>query len=121
RAALTAPDGSLDAAALAALAAPIAARVLLRLAAVGRVHIEAVLALCAGVRGTRSIDLPGGVVAERRYARLHVHRRASDPGDVEIPVPAPGRYRFLDDSVELGAPAFDAARAGGELVLRNVR
>ncbi|HZS39824.1 MAG TPA: tRNA lysidine(34) synthetase TilS [Polyangia bacterium] len=122
RDAVTAPDGSLDAAILAGLAEPIAARLILRLAAVERVHIEAVLKLCADLRGTRSVDLPGGLVAERRYGRLHFHRRACDPGDVEIPVPAPGRYRFLDEQIELGAPAFAAARApGATLWLRNVR
>lgn len=121
-AALTAPDGSLDAAGLAALAQPIAARVILRVAALGQVHVAAVLKLCADRRGTRSIDLPGRVIAERRYGRLHFHRRACDPGDVEIPVPAPGRYHFLDGDIDLGAPAFAAAhQSGATLILRNVR
>ena len=53
-------DGSLSAAALAAAPRPVALRALKAFAGGERVHLEALLALCAGSGPARSLDLPGG-------------------------------------------------------------
>lgn len=69
---LTGADGSLDAVGLAALPEALFARVVATSSGVvlGAVHIAALARLCATPNGTRSLDLPGGIVAERRYGRL---------------------------------------------------
>ncbi|HEY7954610.1 MAG TPA: tRNA lysidine(34) synthetase TilS [Polyangia bacterium] len=114
---------SLRAAELAALPDAIAARVVARASGIAleAVHIEAVRRLCLDRNGTRSIDLPGGLVAERRYDRLRFGPRAPDPGDVEVQVPAPGAYRLLGADVELTRETFGALSPGGALLLRNLR
>jgi len=115
-------DGGLDAVALAALPEAIAARVIARAApgsSLSAAHVEAVRRLCADPRGTRSIDLPGGVVAERCYGRLRFGAPPSDPGDLEIVVTAPGRYTFM--SVEIDVAAETVERHGPALRLRNFR
>jgi tRNA(Ile)-lysidine synthetase-like protein len=114
-------DGGLDARALDDLPDAIAARVIARAAQVPleAVHVEAVRRLCADARGTRSISLPGGVVAERRYDRLRFGAPAEDPGDVEIVVTGEGRYTFLGMEVVIQRETVE--RAGPLLRLRNFR
>jgi tRNA(Ile)-lysidine synthase len=86
-------DG-LDARGLQALPAALRARVLAAACPVPleSVHLEALARLCADTSGTRSIDLPGGVVAERIYGRLGFGRPLADPGDAAIVVDGPGRF-----------------------------
>lgn len=117
---MTMEDG-LDARALADLPEAIAARVIARAAQVPleAVHVEAVRRLCADARGTRSIDLPGGVVAERRYDRLRFGAHPIDPGDVEIIVTGPGRYTLLGKHVDITPETV--AQHGPGLTLRNFR
>jgi tRNA(Ile)-lysidine synthase len=116
-------DDGLDCLGLGDLPDAIAARVVARAAGIPleSVHIEAIRRLCSAVHGTRSIDLPQGIVAERRYDRLRFGPRLLDPGDVELPVPGPGRYHFLRVAVEVDPAAFDCLADGGRLVLRNFR
>jgi tRNA(Ile)-lysidine synthase len=121
RAALEAPSG-LDVRGLVALPDALASRVVALAAGVPleAVHIEAVRRLCADARGTRTLDLPGGVVAERRYGRLRfLAARAADPGDLEMLVTGPGRYTFCEVQVDIRPETF--AAFGPALVLRNVR
>jgi tRNA(Ile)-lysidine synthetase-like protein len=88
------------------------------------VHVEAALHLCASTAGTRTVDLPSGMVAERRYRQLRLGLPATDPGPVEVAVPCPGAYPFLGAIVDISPDAFTAFMplgAGAALVLRNPR
>lgn len=87
-------DGTLtlSAAAIASLPAALRARVL-RLAArhhfaidLGQRHVEALLDLCLCPVGRRSLDLPGGLHAERRRGMLHLVRRPAAVLDAGRPV-----------------------------------
>jgi tRNA(Ile)-lysidine synthetase-like protein len=121
---LCAEDGSLDAAGLAALPEGVAARVLLRTVGVelGRVHLAALRRLCADRRGTRSVDLPGGVTAERRYDRLRFGPRpvSLSTDASEVAVCGPGIYVLSGMAVDISSSLF-AALGGGSLVLRHLR
>jgi hypothetical protein len=120
-AALTDEEAALDVRGLLDLPDAIAARVVAFASGIAleAVHIEAVQKLCASTHGTRSIDLPGGVAAERRYDRLRFGLRKRDPGDVEVVITAPGRYRLLEREVEIAPELLDAL--GTPLTLRNLR
>ena len=74
---LTDSDGALDAVALATLNDALFARVVARASGVplAAVHIAALRTLCATANGTRSLDLPARVTAERRYRRLRFGAR----------------------------------------------
>ena len=115
--------GGLDARALGDLPDAIAARVVARAAGISldSVHIDAIRRLCAGLHGTRSLDLPGGLVAERRYDRLRFGVRLADPGDVEVPITGPGLYSFLRVTVEIAPDEWATLATAGRLVLRNFR
>jgi tRNA(Ile)-lysidine synthase len=58
-------------------------------------HIAAILALLRSGTGSKRLGLPRGVVVERRYAELLIHRQAPVPTvDVEVPLPVPGACRI---------------------------
>lgn len=122
---LRAADGTLDAAALDALPEALFGRVVLRAAAVplDAVHVAALRRLCADRRGTRSLDLPSRLCAERRYDRLAFGPRreppARAPGE-EVAVGQPGIYVLDGMPVEVTA-AMVQALGGGPLTLRHVR
>jgi tRNA(Ile)-lysidine synthase len=71
---------------LASLPAAVRRRVLRRAAlaagapagAVSAVHVDAMDALVTGWRGQGDVALPGGLVARRRCARLHIDERPAD-------------------------------------------
>jgi tRNA(Ile)-lysidine synthase len=89
-----------------------------RQAAFSRADADAVLAL-AERGGTRSLDLPGGVVAIAEYGTLRFRRSGSGtaagataaPESVRLPVP--GRVRFGDWEVE-ARPVERGEAAGGD-------
>jgi tRNA(Ile)-lysidine synthase len=58
-------------------------------------HIAAVLALLRARAGNKRLELPRGVVVERSYDVLLIHRQAPPPGavDVDMPLPVPGACR----------------------------
>ena len=60
-------------------------RLLIRLAPtpLASVHLAALHGLCEHSRGTQSIDLPGGFIAERRYDTLYLRRRSPERYVVE--------------------------------------
>jgi tRNA(Ile)-lysidine synthetase-like protein len=125
---LTGPDGSLDALALAALPEALFARVVATHSGLvlGAVHVAAVARLCATTNGTRSLDLPAGIVAERRYGRLTFARRSENRAPAvtgEVAVARPGIYLLNQMQVEVTPELFDSlGPAGAEpLVLRHVR
>src|SRR6185312_1761848 len=124
---LTASDGSLDAVALATLPEALFARVVAAASGVvlGAVHIAALARLCATPNGTRSLDLPAGLVAERRYGRLaFAPRRKKRASAVtpEVAVSQPGIYLLDEMRVEVTEALFDSLREGtAPLVLRHVR
>ncbi len=109
---------ALDVVGLMALAAGVRARVLQRACPVPleSVHLDAVTRLCEDARGTRSLSLPGGVVAERAYQRLRFGAAAVDPGDVRLVVERSGSGSFLALTVEVPEELL----AEGPLVLRNL-
>ncbi|HEX8954549.1 MAG TPA: tRNA lysidine(34) synthetase TilS, partial [Polyangia bacterium] len=118
-------DGSLDATALAALPEAIFARVVARASGLGlgSVHVAALRRLCATRNGTRSLDLPAHLVAERRYDRLRFFPRAQNLASAvtpEVAVARPGIYLLDEMRVEVSTELYDAL--GGEpLTLRHVR
>ncbi len=85
--------------------------------------------IALGDRGTRELDLPGGVRAVVEYGRLHMEplgASAAAPGATRLGVP--GRARFGESEVicELTEPRrdpgiLDRARIGPELVVRSWR
>jgi tRNA(Ile)-lysidine synthase len=111
-------DG-LDSDGLMALPPAVRARVLLRAcpAPLASVHLEALASLCRTPHGTQTLSLPGGLVAERTYGRLRFGRPVEDPGDLALPVDAPGTHALLGVSVDVPAGWL----AEGPLVLRNLR
>jgi tRNA(Ile)-lysidine synthase len=114
--------GTLDVAGLAVLAPTLRGRVLRAEAGVPleRVHLDAIARLCDERAGTRTLDLPMGLHAERRYGRLRLGPAVPDPGDLAVVVRGPGQYPFLDEEVEISDAAW-AAFGAGELCLRNPR
>jgi tRNA(Ile)-lysidine synthase len=112
-------DDGLDAEGLMALPPAVRARVLLRAcpAPLASVHLEALASLCRTPHGTQHLSLPGGLVAERTYGRLRFGRPVEDPGDLALPVDAPGTHALLGVSVDVPAGWL----AEGPLVLRNLR
>jgi tRNA(Ile)-lysidine synthase len=118
-------DGSLDAIALAGLPEALFARIVTRASglALAAVHIAALRTLCATANGTRSLDLPARVRAERQYARLRfstrVEKVASDVTP-EVAVGQPGIYLLDEMRVEVSAQLYESL--GDEpLTLRHVR
>jgi tRNA(Ile)-lysidine synthase len=54
-------------------------------------HIAAILALLQSGAGNKRLELPQGVVVERRYDVLLMHRQAPSAAvDVDVPLPVPG-------------------------------
>jgi tRNA(Ile)-lysidine synthetase-like protein len=122
---LTAADGSLDAAGLDGLADALFARVVARAAGLtlASVHVAALRQLCADRRGTRSLDLPSLLTAERRYDRLSFHARETKSApDVtqEVAVEAPGIYLLDEMEIVVSARLYESLGAA-PLVLRHVR
>jgi tRNA(Ile)-lysidine synthase len=118
-------DGSLDARGLAALPAALFARVVTAASGVvlGAVHVAALGRLCATANGTQSLDLPAGIVAERRYGRLRFAPRCENRApDVtsEVAVGQPGIYLLDEMRVEVTPELYDSLGAA-PLMLRHVR
>jgi tRNA(Ile)-lysidine synthase len=97
-------------------------------------HIAAILALLRTGTGSKRLRLPHGLVAERRYAELLVHRHAPLPSvDVEVPLPVPGTChieplgvtviseRLPRDALEGPWPRGDVAWLDADTVGRDVR
>ncbi len=87
------------------------------------VHVAALRGLCATANGTRSLDLPAGVVAERRYARLRFGARAKNRASAvtpEVAVDRPGIYLLSEMRVEVTAGLYQSLGAE-PLTLRHVR
>ena len=122
---LTGADGTLDAAALAGLGDALFARIVARAAGLplAAVHVAALRALCATVNGTRSLDLPARLTAERRYGRLRFCARAEFIASAvtpEVAVASPGIYLLNEMRVEVSAGLYESL--GNEpLTLRHVR
>jgi tRNA(Ile)-lysidine synthase len=58
---------------------------------VTHMHIAAILALFRAGVGNKWLRLPHGVVVERRYEVLHIHRQAQSAAvDVDVALPVPG-------------------------------
>jgi tRNA(Ile)-lysidine synthase len=117
--------GHFDAAGLAALPEALFARVIGRAAGVplGAVHVAALARLCADRRGTRSVDLPGGRRAERRYEqlRLGAQSQKSAPNVTrEVAVGSAGLYLLEGMPVEISEDLYEALGASS-LTLRFVR
>jgi tRNA(Ile)-lysidine synthetase-like protein len=121
---LAGPDG-LDAVALATLPEALFARVVAQKSGLvlASVHVAALQRLCSTANGTRSLDLPARVVAERRYGRLRFFVRDEIRASAvtpEVAVPRPGIYLLDEMRVEVSAELYDSL--GGEpLMLRHVR
>jgi len=121
---LVSKQGVVDLERFSLLHPAIAARVLRELCeaagvAADRVPTDALLRLCRGRHGTSALDLPGGVVAERRYARLRIGARKDAPEaePAEVLVTKGG-------TVELGAFALRLPQSlfkAGPLLLRRPR
>jgi tRNA(Ile)-lysidine synthase len=112
-------DGGLDVNGLTALLPAVRARVLRRAcpSPLESAHLSALAELCRSPHGTRRLSLPGGLIAERVYDRLHFGRPAADPGDLAVPVEVPGEYSLLGISLAVPAELLSA----GPLTLRNLR
>jgi tRNA(Ile)-lysidine synthase len=86
-----------------------------------RIPLDALLRLSRGRHGSSQIDLVGGIVAERRYARLRVGPpdRPPPPSEEgrEVPVEAAGTVAI--GRVQLRVPV--ELLAGGPLVMRRPR
>ena len=125
RARLADADGTLDAVTLATLPDAIFARVVARASGLvlAAVHVAALRKLCAQANGTRSLDLPARVSAERRYDRLRFVARQKMIAPAvtpEVAVGQPGLYLLDEMRVEVSAELY--ASLGGEpLTLRHVR
>jgi tRNA(Ile)-lysidine synthase len=122
---LRTPDGAFDAAGLAALPAAIFARVVATAAGItlAAVHVEALARLCADRRGTRSLDLPSRVRAERRYHRLYLPAAPDKFAPIvtdEVAVPSPGLYLLGSMTVEVTESLY-ASLGARPLTLRHVR
>jgi len=122
-------DATLDAAALARLPEALFARVVTVASGLclGAVHVAALRRLCATQNGTRSLDLPARLVAERRYGRLRffprIENRAPDVTP-EVAVGHPGIYLLDTMRVEVSPELFEslAPHDGVEpLTLRHPR
>jgi tRNA(Ile)-lysidine synthase len=122
---IVASDGTLDAAALAALPEALFARLMARAAGLtlGAVHVAALRRLCTDRRGTHSLDLPARLTAERRYDRLRFFARGDESAPEvteEVAVVRPGIYLFSGMQVDVDARLWQAL--GSEpLTLRPVR
>jgi tRNA(Ile)-lysidine synthase len=117
--------GAIDAIAAADLAAagPAVAAALLRRAGLhraGAAHARALVALAAGRDGTRSIDLGGGLVAERSYQRVRIGPPATAPAAVEVAIVGPGDYFLEGWRIRIGEQEMEAG-AGDPFVLRFAR
>jgi len=122
---LTGADGTLDAVTLATLSDALFARVVTRASGLGlaSVHVAALRRLCSSANGTRSLDLPARVVAERRYARLQFfprHEKLASAVTPEVAVGRPGIYLLDEMRVEVSAELYDSL-GGQPLTLRHVR
>ncbi len=125
---------------LRALPKPLSTRLLIQVAPIplASVHLAALHGLCEHVRGTQSIDLPGGIIAERRYDTLYLRRRSLSPERHEVePTTIPGcgsyshgrhriRFRYLDDDdapLQKSSPSvvFTLPAPGFPLWLRSPR
>lgn len=119
------PEGRFDAAGLAALPEALFARVISRAAAVplGAAHVAALARLCADRRGTRSLDLPDGRTAERRYDELRFFARSekSAPNVTqEVAVGAAGLYLLEGMPIDISSDLYEELGAT-PLTLRFVR
>lgn len=124
---IRAADGSLDAAALAALPEALFARVVTQASGLGlgSVHVAALGRLCASHHGTRSLDLPARLVAERRYGRLRFSPRAENRASGvtgEVAVGQPGIYLLDTMRVEVSPELWQSLGPhDGPLTLRHPR
>jgi tRNA(Ile)-lysidine synthase len=122
---LTDAAGTLDAVALAATNDALFARIVSRAAGLplAAVHIAALRSLCATANGTRSLDLPARLRAERRYGRLRFSAHSEILASAvtpEVAVGSPGIYLLDEMRVEVTAGLYESL--GSEpLTLRHVR
>src|SRR5205823_14949431 len=89
----------------------------------GSVHIAALRRLCADRRGTRALDLPSQLMAERRYDRLWFRARATKSAPAvteEVAVASPGIYLLAGMSIAISPSLYDSLGAA-PLVLRHIR
>ena len=87
------------------------------------VHVAALRRLCADRRGTRALDLPSQLVAERRYDRLWFHARVTKSAPAvteEVAVASPGIYLLAGMSIAISSSLYESL-GGAPLVLRHVR
>lgn len=106
-------DGALDAVALATLPDAIFARVVAQKSGLvlASVHIAALRRLCSTANGTRSLDLPARVVAERRYDRLRFSPRREILASAvtpEVAVGRPGIYLLHEMRVEVSVELYES-------------
>jgi tRNA(Ile)-lysidine synthase len=73
----------------------------------GRRHIDALLSICASGHGSASVDLPGGLRAERAYDELVIQKPAP-PERGTSRVDGPGLYRRGDLELAVSAAGADA-------------
>jgi tRNA(Ile)-lysidine synthase len=79
-------------------------------------HIAAVLALLRTTAGNKWVQLPRGVVVERRYNVLHIHHQAPSVAvDVDVPLPVPGVCRLDALGVSIVSELFPHAAMAGPL------
>lgn len=111
---------------LRALPRPVATRLLVRLVPgpLSRLHLLALHKLCAHSRGSQSIDLPAGLLAERRYDTLYLRRTSSRPPALlpAIELPTCGVYQHGQHRIQLSyqAQAAEAPPHGWETPHRVV-
>jgi tRNA(Ile)-lysidine synthase len=80
--------------------------------------------LALGARGTKSLDLGGGLRAVVEYGTLRFTRAREAAAPEAVPLPVPGRARFGDWEVEaqVGAPGdVSVADLGSQLIVRAWR
>jgi len=120
-----ADENGLDAVALATLPDAIFARVVAQQSGLvlASVHVAALRRLCSTANGTRSLDLPARLTAERRYGRLRFFVRQEILASAvtpEVAVGRPGIYLLDEMRVEVSAELYDSL-GGQPLTLRHVR
>jgi tRNA(Ile)-lysidine synthase len=77
-------------------------------------HIASVLALLRSGSGNKHVDLPRGVIVERRYDVLRIHRQAPlAAGPVDVPLPIPGVCRVEALGVTIVSDALPRRAATG--------
>lgn len=112
------PDGiAVDAAAIAALPDPLAARVVRQLldertgngGSCTCAHIMAVVRLCRGTSVSGQAHLPDGILARRVYDRLELVQPTPEPCPESILLPLPGSIRLPVGELRVQRTAYDGS------------